>query len=860
MKKLSVCLLCFALCLSLSVSCLAAARVTVDGTEVKLVNANGDPVPEIEGETMAPLRAVMNALGYPVSYDEETGVVNAGTFADPEFMFDPGKDGKSVLIDGTTFVDGLKLVEDGALPFDAEYKDGTIAYTNKFAAVDEGWYRIAFSDGRLLTAQTLPEADLVETKVNEDGDEEEVTKTPVEQVLATGLFLAEANSSDYQLWLVRQIGNKTYALINKATGLAADVNSWSRDEGASIIQYTLAGGTNQQYTFQKAADSETYSISPVYSRLYLDFAGGFEGSELAEDRAVQTRNNAKQWTLDFVEGYTNPVELALSTDAFKELDAFWQDRFNSYFFTDVDFSKSAKDKAETFMREKDFAHQDKETQQEIIKDALDVTYSDLLGGWMREKLTANYEIAGVTRTHDANPEVLEQEDGKDYYIWTINMECGGPDDIHTFTVETVDPDDEEHVRKVCEAVACFEPPVRKTLRHFYYTGDKLGTWNAWDGEVWNNTGGKSDVDGMLTMFAHELGHVIDSYFKVGDDVWRRAINNDVVPTSGYGKTNRWEDFGEFSRLYLMARGDDERVAAIEKIYPNRTKTYRAALYNIDNDYYAEYKDEYDEVTAPIGNAEGVNDDMYYTITTESGALTNNDGVLSIEKSSDDDNQLWQISVLDEQLVRFYSKADGKAIFIPEAELKTEAEASFDGSTAFGIMPVSGDNAKEEYKITATETGFSLNAVGGKPVAEQSGEDGTLWRLTPVEKVEGMGRFNIKSGELYLAPASSDIGARLYLSEDENVWYINKLPNNVGYITDTDTDYAIDISGASEEEGASALAYTLSRNANQMWEMVENENGTVSFKAQHSGLYLAIDEEGLAVQSAEKYEWTLEPAE
>ncbi len=859
MKKFSVCLLCLMLCLSLSVGCLAAAEVTVDGTEVKLVNANGDPVPDVEADTLVPVRAVMNALGYSVSYDEETGYIKAGTFADPEFIFTPGDEWGTVIKDGTTFVDGLKLMEGEPLPFSAEYKDGAIAYTNKFDEVKEGWYRITFSDGRRLTAQTLPENDLVETKVNEDGTEEEVVKTPVEQVLATGLFLAEANDSDYQLWLVRKIGNKTYALINKATGLAADVNSWSRDKGASIIQYTLAGGTNQQYTFQKSADGdESYSISPVYSRLYLDYAGGYENADVTEDKVIQTYQSDKKWKLDFVEGYVNPVELAPTTEAFKELPSFWQDRFNAYFSTDVDFSKSAKDKAEAFMREKDFAHQDKAAQQEIIKDALDVTYSDLLGGWMREKLTANYEIAGVTRTHDENPEVLEQEDGKDYYVWTINMECNGPDDIHTFTVETVDPDDEEHVRKVCEAVACFEPPVRKTLRHFYYTGDDFGTWNAWDGEIWNNTASKFDVDGMLTMFAHELGHVIDSDFKVGDDVWRRAINADVVPTSGYGQTNRWEDFGEFSRLYLMARGDDERIAAIEKVYPNRTKTYRAALYNIDNNYYAEYKDEYDEVTAPIGNAEGIDNDMYYTVTTEGGALTNDDGVLSVERNTGRDEQLWQISVLDEQLVRFYSKADGKAVLVPGVEPGTEAEASFDGSTAFGVMPTASGGDKE-YKITATETGLSLNVVDGKPVTELSGEDASLWKLTPVEKVEGMGRFNIMSDGLYLAPASSDLGARLFLSEDENVWYINKLPNNVGYITDTDTDYAIDISGASEEEGASALAYTLSRNANQMWEIVQNKNGTVSFKVQHSGLYLAVDEDGLAIQSAEKYEWTLEEA-
>lgn len=43
----------------------------------------------------------------------------------------------------------------------------------------------------------------------------------------------------------------------------------------------------------------------------------------------------------------------------------------------------------------------------------------------------------------------------------------------------------------------------------------------------------------------------------------------------------------------------------------------------------------------------------------------------------------------------------------------------------------------------------------------------------------------------------------------------------------------------------------------MWLIIENEDGTVSFQAQHSGLYLAVDEEGKAIQSETQYEWTLE---
>ncbi len=854
MRKFMFVLLSLVLCLSLAAGAFAQPVITVDGTEVKQVQANGDPVPDVDGDSLVPLRSVLQAMGYSVNYDAETNTVKAGTSADPEFVFVPGEDG-SQAVSGTTFVDPAFIAD--ALPYDVTVDGGTVAYDNKFAEMETGYYKISLN-GQYLTAPPLAAEDVTETVTNEDGTTEEVVHTRRDQILATELYLAPDDGSDEQLWLVRPKGVRTYTVVNKATDLAMDVNSWSLEIGGKLIQYTLAGGTNQQFTF--LAEGDGYAVSPVYSKLYLSVVGDdAHATGLASDRVIQVSKAEKaEWKLDYMAPYVNPVEAVADTEAFKELDSYYQERFNSYFFTDVDFSNDARNNAETYLRQNNFLEADKAAQQQLIMDCLDITYSDLLGGWMREKLTANYEIASVTRTHDTYPEVLDDPEGKDYYIYTINMECNGPDDIHTFTVETVDENDEEHVRRVCEAVACFEPPVRKTLRHFYYTGDNFGTWNAWDGEVWNNTASKFDVDGMLTMFAHELGHVIDAAFTVGDDVWRRAINADIIPTSGYGKTNRWEDFGEFSRLYLMSRGDDERIKAIETVYPARTRTYRAALYNIDHDYYADYKDEFDEVTAAIGNTEGVDEGMYYKVVSSHGqVLTNNDGAVTMadETSPIADGQLWQLSVLDGQLVKLYSKADGKALFMPDNFFGTAVEASFDGSTAFGV-----DAAAAVTKLIATESGYSLTADTDGSLTAFNGNDGDVFTLIPVEKVEGMGEFYIMSGDQYLAPGSSDLGAQLCLLGDENAWNISKLPNNVGYITDTDTGYAIDISGVSMDEGASALAYTLSRNANQTWLIIDNGDGTVSFQAQHSGLYLAIDEDGMAIQAAEPFKWSLAPVE
>lgn len=862
MKKITFSLLCFALCFSMCFGAFAEGiKITVDGVEVKQVNAEGNPVPEIEQEDaqnpMVPIRAVLKAMGYYVDYVD--GAVVGGVKAEPEIKLTAGED--CVLTEGTAFVPYGMLGRENGINYTAEYKDATVAYTNIYADLQEGWYNITCGD-KYLTGEVLPEGDKVETVTNEDGTTEEKTVTPQEQIRGRNVALADKNDSTAQLWLVKRLNGKTYVIINKNNGLALDVNSWSTEIGAAILQYTYAGGANQQWNFVK--NGENYSLFSVNSKLPVSY-------DSESDAVVQVSGSEPgQWGLNFVKAYTNPVELALETEAYNELDSTYRERFKTYFFTDVDFSQSAKDKAETFLRESGFEEADKETQKSLIIQCLDITYSDLLGGWMREKLTADFKITGVEEKtvkewrDDAEVDVL-------YYVHTVEMDCGG--ETHTFTVETVDKDDDEHVEKVCEAVACFEPPIRKTLRHFYYTGQKLGTWNAWDGEVWNNTGSKFDVDGMLTMFAHELGHVIDSYFKVGDDVWRRAVVNDIIPTSGYGKTNRWEDFGEFSRLYLMSRGDEERMAAIEKIYPNRTKTYRAALYNADNEYYKEYKECYDEVTAPIGNTEELDRTQYYFISdgldtfgpSERSALTNKDGALVFEKYTGAANQLWQIVAEDEQLVKIYSKADGTSVTVPSQKLNETLSCDTNNATALGAKLTKHEELNYyDAEFTVSESGFGIGAYLDESdenvVLKTSKGAMTDFYIAPVEKIEGLGSFTIKSGDKYLVPSGEDNGAQLILSEekgDMSVWNINKLPNGEGYITNAKTEFAIDISGASEEDGASALAYTLSRNANQMWLIEENANGTVSFKARHSGLYLAADAEGKAVQSAERYEWTME---
>ncbi len=842
MKKTMAMLLCLILSLMMTVSAVAEGmRITVDGAEVKQVNADGDPVPEAENDLLVPLRAVLKAMGYSVNYKD--GMISGGTPGDPEFLFEESESPYDI-INGTTFVPYDEFQKKG-LSYTAEMKEDEISYTNTYSDIEEGYYRIKLGE-KYLTAPYLPEEDIVEEATDAEGAVTEKIKTPRDQVRAAALSVKEEQKDDYQLWLIKKVKDKCYELINPVTGYAVDVNDWSTDGGMKIIQYTLAGGTNQQWNFTK--NSEGYELSSVHSRLPITaLKEADEEKGYDKDTVIQTIDDENiVWDIVFEKEYREPTALALETEAYNELDPYLQERYHTYLFTDVDFCRSARNKAEIYLREAGFEDADKETQKKLIVDCLSITYSDLLGGSMYKKLTANYEIEGpVDKT------VGEGESAKHYHSYTVKMECTSPEDIHTFVVDTVDEDDLEHVKRVADAVACYEPPIRKTLRNFYYTGDKLGTWNAWDGEVWNNTGGKTSVDGMLNMFSHELGHVIDSYFKCGDDVWRRAINKDIIPTSGYGKTNRWEDFGEFSRIYLLYRGDEKKMAALEAVYPNRTETYRAYLYNVDNEYYKEYKPMYDTVVAPIGNTEKIDGDSYATIETDGKALTNENGKLVLREKTGADNQKWQIAVNDGQCGKIYSKADGMSVSVPGVSIDTKAEVNAENAVLLGMLP----DESGKYTFTVSETGYHLAVSRDEVIA--SNDDASSWTITPAEKIEGQGEFYIKLGDKYLAPETTDRGARLELGDYEAVWEVNKLPNGVGYITEKETGFAIDISGASTEEGAAALTYTLSRNANQMWQITVNEDNTVSFKAQHSGLYLALDENNKAIQSEKMCGWTME---
>lgn len=71
----------------------------------------------------------------------------------------------------------------------------------------------------------------------------------------------------------------------------------------------------------------------------------------------------------------------------------------------------------------------------------------------------------------------------------------------------------------------------------------------------------TSVDAALQTFVHEVGHLvsIDAFKSVDSstpewDVWRNAVNNDVIAVSRYAKKAVHEDFAETYSLYMSTKG------------------------------------------------------------------------------------------------------------------------------------------------------------------------------------------------------------------------------------------------------------------------------------------------------------------
>ena len=101
-------------------------------------------------------------------------------------------------------------------------------------------------------------------------------------------------NGDHQKFKIKSNGDGTFAILSKISGdyKGLDVNGYSKNEGANVIQYNYSGSANQRWIFEKInythpiVDGATYYIKNYNSNLYLDVKNGEDANGA----------NIRQWT------------------------------------------------------------------------------------------------------------------------------------------------------------------------------------------------------------------------------------------------------------------------------------------------------------------------------------------------------------------------------------------------------------------------------------------------------------------------------------------------------------------------------------------------------------------------------------
>ena len=618
-------------------------------------------------------------------------------------------------------------------------------------------------------------------------------------------------------WRFKAFLGGSYAFIGE-NELAADVNSASKDEGVSIIQWTSTGANNQRWILEEAEGG--YYIKSAFSELYVTETDGAITQEAKNEELNQV------WKLTVTGEYEPMVEKMLESDAAKSLSDYRYKRLCDFLLSGGEFNLLTYDKVENMIKERDYFNLSYEEQVAFVEECFKVEPTSLMYGSMATKLQRDIkvEFVGIEENVWQGWHGIPEEAARRYDVTITDKENG---DSHTFKYYSPYDNDEEYAAVVGEAVACFEMPIAKTLHRFIYTSMNTSSWNGGDNTIWNNTGYRGDVNNMVQMFAHELGHVMDNG-RQDNNVWYRAIAQDMVPVTGYGNTNRWEDLAEYSRLYLLARGDDARVTAIENTYPARAKAYKGLLYAVDNEFYADYKDEYEETLNAVGDWDK---SMQIKLSLNGKYLTDKNGTLTLcdESVAIAAWQTWEVYTRSAGSSVFRNKATGKYVALVNGAL-TLGDAS-----ALGLKQVEDE---EFYEIVDASTGFVIDESFAVNM-----EDGAMWKVEAVGNIPNAGEktLSLRSTGEKLAFVE---GEGLSMKEEGNKWELVPVEKDYYLVMDKATGKVFDISGNSTASGASAILYSVTGGSNQHFKLVNNGDGSYKLQLRHSGLFLTWTEDGL----------------
>lgn len=517
-------------------------------------------------------------------------------------------------------------------------------------------------------------------------------------------------------WCFSARGDGYYGLINKDSGKAVDMPASSKEIGKEATQYTANGGDNQTLKLVEEKNGK-YSLQFKHSGLYLTLTDG------AITQEEYTGEENQLFSLKYVGD--SAMRSVKESEGYKALDEKTRERFDTYIYESQAFTANVYSGASALIESENYMEKTAEEQMEILKKCLEITPYNLV------------YIGEVPKDEEITVEMGEKTYIETYDVWRGTIEpvwCYAVKMSDGYTMDLITTvEDCSVVEDAANALSRFPLAMRQYLARIIHRMDEANNYNGGGDTIWIRLNYIPSENAIAQTLAHELGHVLDTNLTTDDSVWDEAIEADVVPVSGYGNSNRAEDLAEFSRLYHMARRSDSLMEAIGKVYPNRMKAYKALLYAADNEYYADFKAEYEELS-PFSGSEEVysvispaGSDLALTAVNETGEPGEK---LVLAENKGEDTQLWWVRERKDGAVVIFNKATGYCVNVPgnSAEDGTELITWNGGGSANETWDVeTDDDGQMTFKVRNSELYLG---VDGESVIQTSEE--TFWTVEEAE--------------------------------------------------------------------------------------------------------------------------------
>lgn len=598
----------------------------------------------ISDSTYLPVRALCEALGYSVDWNNDTKSVIVGSM--PERTENTGsvniyldgakmENAEAVIVNNSTYLPVRALCE--ALDKNVEWKNETreVFVTSRQENNFTGkYYRIKHvATGRYLCVEHADRNDGAKVVVANRDD-----------------------SNSNQVWGFTATDDGFYKIFNQNSKKSIDVSAFSTLAGVELTQYTANGGTNQQIKPVRNPDG-TYTLVLRHSSLAITATDRFTTQEEV------TGDNTQAFEFEYV-GQT-PMGNLKQSAGYLALDETTKERFNSFVYTTLPFGTLVQSEVENKLIMSDYFNISAEEQVKVLKDCLGITvYGQVnFGQVLPDKEKAEYEIK--SKTYEASYDVWRETM---LPVWKYEVEMAGDAEgvVHNWTmISTVE--DSSIVSDAINALSRFPYAIRKHIKRLIYRQDSANSYNGGGDTIWIRLTWVPNEDQIAHTLAHELGHVLDSNLTSDSALWDKARESDMVSMSSYGNHDRQEDLAEFSRMFNLLRTDEAALKELEKVYPNRFAAYAALLFASDPVYYAHYKPYYEKAMAFDDDDKG---EFYCTVSLPGTnlVLTATDSatkgsVLTFEENTGADNQIWRIRTWQGKKA-FFNKASGLCINVP----------------------------------------------------------------------------------------------------------------------------------------------------------------------------------------------------